>query len=435
MKKYIVTPIEKLKGEIRLPGDKSISHRAVMIGSLAQGEVVIEGFLKSDDTMRTVDCMRRMGIDIEEKEGKLIIRGKGLRGLSVPKEPLDVGNSGTTIRLLLGILAGQSFKATITGDASIRRRPMGRVTDPLKKMGAEIHGREKDKLAPLTVVGKNLRPIHYNLLVASAQVKSAILLAGLFAEGATTVVEKSETRDHTERMLSNFGAKTKKEGLAISIEGGPILRGERIVVPGDISSAAFIMILTALVAGSEVFLRDIGVNPGRIGIIEVLHRMGTSLEVADERIISEEPVADIFIKGGAIKGIELSGSIIPRIIDEIPILAVAATQAEGETIIRGAEELRVKESDRISTIVKELKRFGANVKELRDGMIIRGKAKLKGATSRSYGDHRVAMAVTIAALLAESESIVENVECIDTSFPEFPELINKLAGKNCIEIK
>ena len=435
MKKYFIAPLDKFKGEIHLPGDKSISHRAVMIGSIAEGETVVSNFLKSEDTMRTVDCFRKMGIDIEGKEGELIIKGKGLKGLTQPKATLDVGNSGTTIRLLLGILAGQPFKTTVTGDESIRRRPMGRVVDPLKRMGAEIHGREKDTLAPMMVSGRRLTAIEYKLLVASAQVKSAILLAGLFADGITKVVEKEPTRDHTERMLSLFGANIKKEGLSISIEGWPALRGRTIETPGDISSAAFIMILAAMVPGSEISLRDVGVNPGRTGTIEVLHRMGAGIQVKNERMISEEPVADIVVTGGNLKAIELSGSLIPRIIDEIPILAVLATQAKGETVIKGAEELRVKESDRIATMVKELKRFGADIKELRDGMIIRGPVKLKGVTSRSYGDHRVAMATAIAALISQGESVIEGVECVDTSFPEFPLLINKLAGKNCIEIK
>jgi 3-phosphoshikimate 1-carboxyvinyltransferase len=406
-----------------------------MIGSIAEGETVVSNFMKSEDTMRTVDCFRKMGIDIEEKEGELLIRGKGLKGLTQPKATLDVGNSWTTIRLLLGILAGQPFKTTVTGDESIRRRPMGRVVDPLKRMGAEIHGREKDTLAPMMVSGRRLTAIEYKLLVASAQVKSAILLAGLFADGITKAVEKEPTRDHTERMLSLFGANIKKEGLSISIEGWPALRGRTIEIPGDISSAAFIMILAAMIPGSEISLRDVGVNPGRTGTIEVLHRMGAGIQVKNERMISEEPVADIVVTGGNLKAIELSGSLIPRIIDEIPILAVLATQAKGETVIKGAEELRVKESDRIATMVKELKRFGADIKELRDGMIISGPVKLKGVTSRSYGDHRVAMATAIAALISQGESVIEGVECVDTSFPEFPLLINKLAGKNCIEIK
>ncbi len=434
MKKYIITPGGPLKGEIRIPGDKSISHRAVMIGSIAEGETIVENFLISEDCLRTVECMRLMGTEIEFIDGNLKIKGKGLTGLSEPGNILDVGNSGTTIRLLMGILSGQSFKATLTGDESIRRRPMGRVVEPLKKMGAVIHGRQKDTLAPLTVIGSKLKPIDYVLPIPSAQVKGAILLAGLYADGETSVVEREFTRDHTERMLEYFGAEIRRIDSKIILKGRPKLRGQRITVPSDISSASYLLVAGTIVPDSEITLRDIGVNPGRTGIIEVIHRMGGNLEVMNERIVSNEPMADIKVKFSRLKAVELRGSLIPRIIDEIPAIAVAATQAIGKTVIKDAEELRLKESDRINTMVKELTRLGVKVEELKDGMIINGGAKLKSAVSRSYGDHRIAMAVTIAGLIAEGRVVMENVDCVDTSFPHFADTINKLSSKPLIEI-
>jgi 3-phosphoshikimate 1-carboxyvinyltransferase len=434
MKKYSVEPASSLKGEIHVPGDKSISHRAVMLGAISKGDTTIENFLKADDCLHTIECFKKMGIEVEVTDDKVIVHGKGLRGLKEPTNILDVGNSGTSIRLLLGIISAQKFHATLTGDESIRRRPMGRVIEPLKKMGAKIHGRDHDTLAPLTVMGSDLKAITYNMPVASAQVKSAILLAGLFANGTTIVNEKEPTRDHSERMMEYFGAKIKVNGNSISIEGGHELSGQNVFVPGDISSAAFPMVAALIIPGSDITIRNIGVNPGRTGLLDVLHRMGADIEVQNERMMSNEPVADIRVKYSSLKAIELSGSIMPRLIDEIPIIAVVASQATGKTVIKGANELRVKESDRIKTTVKELKRLGANIEELADGMVIYGPSKLRGAVCQSYNDHRIAMISAIAGMAAIGRTTVEKVECVETSFPSFIDVMNKLSEKPLITI-
>jgi 3-phosphoshikimate 1-carboxyvinyltransferase len=432
MKKYVVNQAEQLQGTVKVPGDKSISHRAVMLGSIAKGNTSIENFLMSDDCLRTIDCFRKMGIEITIEGGIVKVNGKGLHGLIEPTDVFDVGNSGTTIRLITGILAGQKFHSTLTGDQSIRRRPMGRVIEPLKKMGAIIHGRQRDNLAPLMIIGKELKGITYEMPVASAQVKSAVLLAGLYAKGATTVIEKEPTRDHTERMLEYFGAAIKRDGKKISIDGGHEFGGKEVTVPGDISSAAFLMVAASIIHGSDILIKDVGVNPGRTGIIDVLHRMGAAVEAKNERILSNEPVADISVKYSQLNAIELNGSIIPKIIDEIPIIAVAATQAKGKTVIKGAEELRFKESDRINTTVRELKRLGANIEEARDGIIVYGPTKLKKGICQSYGDHRIAMISAIAGLAASEKITVEKVECVETSFPGFASIINSLSSKPLI---
>lgn len=428
MKKFTITPAKHLSGEVRVPGDKSISHRSIIIGSIAKGDTFITNFLKAEDCMRTIDCFRKMGIDIDFEDSGVVVKGKGLNGLHEPSNVFDVGNSGTTIRLLLGLLAAQKFHSTLTGDESIRRRPMGRVVEPLKKMGAAIHGRQRDTLAPLTIIGKDLKGITYDMPIASAQVKSAVLLAGLYADGNTTVKEKEQTRDHTERMLEHFGARIKRDGMKIIIEGGNEFSGQKVFVPGDISSAAFLMVASLIVSGSEITIKDVGVNPGRTGIIEVLHRMGADMEVVNERILSNEPVADIIVKSSELKAVELSGAIIPRIIDEIPVIAVAATQAKGKTVIKGAEELRYKESDRIKTTVHELKRLGANIEESRDGIIVFGPTRLKNGICQSYNDHRIAMISSIAGLIATGRTIVEKVECVETSFPSFTGILNSISS-------
>ncbi len=432
MKKYIVNQAEQLQGKVKVPGDKSISHRAVIIGSIAKGDTNIENFLRSDDCMRTIDCFRKMGIEIDFEDGTVTVKGKGLMGLHEPTDVFDVGNSGTTIRLIAGILAGQKFHSTLTGDETIRRRPMGRIVEPLKKMGAVVHGRQRDNLAPLVIIGKELKGITYEMPMASAQVKSAVLLAGLYAKGTTTVVEKEPTRDHTERMLEYFGAAIKLEDKKISIEGGNEFSGKKVSIPGDISSAAFLMVAASIVPGSDILIRDVGVNPGRTGIIDVLHRMGAGIEVRNERILSNEPVADISVRFSQLNATELSGSIIPKIIDEIPVIAVAATQAKGKTVIKGAEELRFKESDRIKTTVHELRRLGANIEEARDGIIVYGPTKLKKGICQSYGDHRIAMISAIAGLAASDKVVVEKIECIETSFPGFASIINSLSASPLI---
>jgi 3-phosphoshikimate 1-carboxyvinyltransferase len=429
MKNLIVKSARKIKSEIHVPGDKSISHRAVMIGSLANGETIINGFLPSADCLATVSCFRKIGIRVEmTNEGKIIITGKGLQGLQAPKEMLDVGNSGTTMRLMAGILAGQRFVSKITGDESIKRRPMMRVVRPLREMGASISGREEKEniFAPLKISGGNLSPIEYELPVASAQVKSAVLLAGLFANGETSVIEKNQARDHTERMLSHFGAEIIIDGLESRVVGQREFNGTEVDIPGDISSAAFFLAAGAIVPDSELMIRKVGVNPTRSGILDVLHRMGAKIEVGDEELIAEEPRANISVKTSRLKGVVIDGAIIPRIIDEIPIIAVAATQAEGKTEILGARELRVKESDRIATISSELKKLGAHVKELKEGLIIEGPTALKGTTVKSYGDHRIAMAMAIAGLVAEGETVIEDTACIETSFPGFEGLLQKI---------
>jgi 3-phosphoshikimate 1-carboxyvinyltransferase len=423
MVSLIVNPIEKIKTEIHVPGDKSISHRAVMLGALAKGETIVNGFLSSEDCLATIDCFRKLGIDIKTSKDKVVIQGKGFNGLKESKEMLNVGNSGTTIRLISGILAGQTFITEITGDQSIQKRPMMRIVKPLREMGARIKG----EFAPLKISGSKLSPIRYELPVASAQVKSAVLLAGLFCDGVTTVVEENQARDHTERMLEYFGAKIKNRNLNIQIQGNNQFYGAEIDVPGDISSAAFFMVAGLIVPNSELTIKNVGVNPTRTGIIDVLHRMGANLEVKDEEILSGEPRATIIVRSSKLKGIKIDGSIIPRIIDEIPIIALAATQAEGKTIISGAKELRIKESDRIATVSSELRKMGAKIEELDDGMIIEGPTKLHGATIESYGDHRIAMTAAVAGLIADGETIIENPECIETSFPGFEKILNKIS--------
>ena len=419
--------IKKLGGELAIPGDKSISHRAVMIASCAQGETVINNYLPSADCLATIECFRKLGIEIE-RGSKVVVKGKGLSGLKQPQSLLDVGNSGTTIRLISGIVAGQNFEVNITGDASIRKRPMGRIARPLRAMGADFEGRivNGEVFAPLKIFGGNLKAVEYELPVASAQVKSAILLAGLFADGQTCVIEKVPSRDHTERMLEHFGASFEKLGERLSVVGQCGFDGNEVDIPGDISSAAFFIVAGTIVPNAELRISNVGINPTRTGILDVLHRMGAKIDVQGERILSEEPRADLIIKSSELKAIKLDGEIIPRIIDEIPIIAVAATQAAGVTEIRGAKELRIKESDRVKTIASELRKLGAQIDELEDGLRITGPAKLQGATVQSHGDHRIAMAMVIAGLVAEGETIIEDTDCIETSFPGFEKIVKQL---------
>lgn len=434
-----INPTSGLIGEITVPGDKSISHRAIMLGALANGETVVHGFLNSADCIATAECFRNLGIEIEhrtlnlEQGTQALIRGKGLRGLTKSTKTLDVGNSGTTIRLMSGILAAQSFETEITGDLSIQKRPMKRVVDPLTLMGAKIEG----QFAPLKISGENLHGIKYELPMASAQVKSAILLAGLYTKGKTIVIEKIPSRDHTERMLSYFGLSLKRFGGEISIEGGVEFDGREIFVPGDISSAAYFLVAGILAPNSNILIRNVGTNPTRTGILEVLHRMGAEVEVLNEELLSGEPRANLEIRNskveiGKLVGIEIGGELIPRIIDEIPIIAVLATQAIGDTIIKDAKELRVKESDRIKTVISELTKMGAKIDELPDGMVIHGGTKLHGATIDSHGDHRIAMSCAVAGLIAEGQTIIENTECIETSFPEFEKLIAKISKSTSV---
>ncbi|MDF9407378.1 3-phosphoshikimate 1-carboxyvinyltransferase [Pelotomaculum isophthalicicum JI] len=423
-----IEPAGALKGKYSVPGDKSISHRAVMLGAIAEGDTLIENFLPGEDCLSTIDCMRKLGIEIEGPDNAVVkVHGRGLDGLAEPEDILDAGNSGTTMRLLLGILAGQPFFSVITGDASLRRRPMARVTEPLGQMGAQIEGRQGSNLAPLAVRGGNLTPFFLNSAVASAQVKSAVLLAGLYAKGATTVTEPYRSRDHTERMLEYFGADVEVNGNHVWLSGRPCLKGQKVVVPGDISSAAFLIVAASVVPGSDIILPGVGVNPTRSGILDVLWEMGADIELLDRRDEGGEPVADIRARyTGKLSGVTVGGETIPRLIDEVPVLAVAAALAGGVTIIKDAAELKVKESDRIATVAAMLGMFGADVEQLPDGLLVRGGRQLKGAVCESHGDHRIAMAAAVTGLAAEGETVVRGAECIDVSFPGFETIIKSI---------
>ncbi len=417
-----------LRGDIRVPGDKSISHRAIMIGALAEGDTIVENFLTGDDCLSTIDCYRKLGIGITDPQGGVVkVAGRGLGGLREPKDILDAGNSGTTMRLSLGILAGQPFFSVITGDNSLRRRPMARVTDPLKRMGAVIEGRKGGSSAPLAVRGGFLKPVAYTSPVASAQVKSAVLLAGLFAEGRTSVTEPHRSRDHTEGMLAHFGADVGIEGNTVYINGLPRLEGKRIRVPGDISSAAFLLTAAAMAPGSDLTIRGLGVNPTRSGIIDALSMMGADIKKFNLREAGGEPVADLRVRyAGRLRGVSIGGEIIPRLIDEIPALAVAAAAAEGRTEIRDAAELKIKESNRIAAVACLLSGLGADVAELEDGLEIRGCRSLEGCSCDSGGDHRIAMAAAVAGLTAGGTTLVRGAECIEISFPGFGELLRSI---------
>lgn len=415
-----------LKGVIEIPGDKSISHRSVMFGSIAQGVTKVTNFLPGDDCLSTISCFRKLGVVIEENENELTIYGTGFDGLKEPDELLDVGNSGTTIRLLLGILAGRPFFSTLIGDHSIGKRPMTRVTEPLRSMGAQIDGRKDGEFTPLSIRGGHLNPIHYKMPVASAQVKSALILAGLQAEGETTIIEKAESRDHTERMIRKFGGDVQKNDHTITVKGGQNLIASDILVPGDISSAAFFLVAGAIIPDSEIVLKNVGLNPTRTGIIEIMNKMGANLEIYQKEADSFEPAGDITVKTSSLRGTVIEGDVIPRLIDEIPIIALLATQAEGTTIIKDASELKVKETNRIDTVVQELSKLGASIEATDDGMIIHGGATLTGGTVSSHGDHRIGMMLAIASLLCKEKVELENPEAISVSYPNFFNHLNSL---------
>ncbi|MEM1366709.1 MAG: 3-phosphoshikimate 1-carboxyvinyltransferase [Cyanobacteria bacterium P01_H01_bin.15] len=412
-----------LGGTIRVPGDKSISHRALMLGAIAGGETIIEGLLVGEDPQSTASCFRAMGADISPlNAAKVNVTGIGSGNLQEPIDVLDAGNSGTTLRLMLGLLAGSPGQYfCVTGDSSLRSRPMSRVVKPLQQMGATIWGRRGDTLAPLSVRGTELQPIHYQSPIASAQVKSCVLLAGLLAEGVTRVTEPAQSRDHTERMLQAFGAQVDidPDTRTVGVTGKPILRGQRVVVPGDISSAAFWLVAASIVPGSDVVIENVGVNPSRTGILEALAQMGADIERQNERIVAGEPVAELRVKTANLQGCTISGDLIPRAIDEIPILAVAALFTNGTTTIRDAAELRVKESDRLAAIAKELTQLGGIVRELPDGLEIQGGSKLTGTQLSSYGDHRIAMSLAIAALMADGETVIHGADAVSISYPNF----------------
>jgi 3-phosphoshikimate 1-carboxyvinyltransferase len=419
----VIAPGRALRGEVRVPGDKSISHRAVLLGALAPGISRVSGFLRAEDCLATVRCMRALGIPTDEDGESLAVHGAALRE---PEDVLDAGNSGTTIRLLTGILAGQPFSSVVTGDASIRRRPMHRIVEPLRRMGARITGRARGRLAPLAIDGGALRGIAYSTPVASAQVKSAILLAGLFADGETSVTEPSASRDHTERMLSAFGVAVRRIGLTVRLSGPAHLSPAAIRVPGDISSAAFFLVAAAIVPGSEVTVRGVGLNPTRTGVLEALRAMGAQLDIAPAQDDGGEPYGDVTVRAAPLHGTTIGGDLIPRLIDELPVLAVAASVADGETVIRDAAELRVKESDRIATLARELSGIGARVEAQPDGLAIRGVAALRGGRAASGGDHRVAMALAVAGLRAAAPVTVDDTDCIRTSFPGFEAALRDL---------
>jgi 3-phosphoshikimate 1-carboxyvinyltransferase len=420
------TNINGLNGKITIPGDKSISHRSVMFGSIAYGETKVTNFLPGEDCLSTISCFRKLGVTIEESDNQLRIIGKGFEGLTEPTEVLDVGNSGTTIRLLMGILAGRPFFSSLVGDESIGKRPMTRVTNPLSEIGARIDGRKDGSFTPISIRGGGLKPVNYHLPVASAQVKSALILAGLQAEGQSIIIEPEETRDHTERMIKKFGGEIHKDNQNIMVKGGQKLTATSIHVPGDISSAAFFLVAGAVIPDSEIVLKNVGLNPTRTGIIEVMKKMGADLEILQNEETSFEPFGDLIIKTSSLKGTVIEGDLIPKLIDEIPIIALLATQAEGTTIIKDAEELKVKETNRIDTVVNELKKLGAKIEATEDGMIIYGKSVLSGGTVSSHGDHRIGMMLAIAALLCKNEAELVNPEAISVSYPNFFAHLNSL---------
>ncbi|MBD2305377.1 3-phosphoshikimate 1-carboxyvinyltransferase [Chroococcidiopsis sp. FACHB-1243] len=412
-----------LRGCIRVPGDKSISHRALMLGALANGETQIQGLLLGEDPRSTASCFRAMGAEISELNTDLVrVKGIGLGQLEEPADVLDAGNSGTTIRLMLGILASHPERFfAVTGDSSLRSRPMSRVVKPLQQMGAQIWGRKGNSLAPLAIQGQNLKPIHYQSPIASAQVKSCILLAGLMTEGKTTVTEPALSRDHSERMLQAFGAQLSVDPQthSVTVTGPAQLQGQQVVVPGDISSAAFWLVAGAIVPDSELVIENVGVNPTRTGILAALEMMGADIQLENQRVVAGEPVADLRVRSSDLKACTIAGDLIPRLIDEIPILAVAAVFASGTTIIRDAAELRVKESDRLAAMATELNRMGAKVTELPDGLEITGGTALRGTEVDSYTDHRIAMSLAIAALNASGATTISRAEAAAISYPDF----------------
>lgn len=418
--------VKQLKGELAVPGDKSISHRAVMFGSLAEGTTEITNFLQGADCLSTISCFRSMGVDIENTPEKILIRGKGLEGLQAPARTLDTGNSGTTTRLLAGILAGQPFSSVLDGDASIRRRPMNRIIDPLTQMDARIESLSGGGCAPLRISPSALRGIRYASPVASAQVKSAVLLAGLYAEGETSVTEPVLSRNHSELMLSYFGADVHSEGTSCTIQPRPRLTGRKMEVPGDISSAAYFIAAALLVPGSELLIRNVGINPTRAGLLHVVKCMGGRLELLNRRVSCGEPVADLLVRHSRLHAMAVNGPLIPTLIDELPVVAVLASQAQGRTIIADAAELKVKESNRIDCMVGNLKAMGCQIEATEDGMIIDGCRPLHGAVINTLKDHRVAMSFTVASLIASGTTSIRDADCVNISYPHFYEDLRRL---------
>lgn len=427
---YQAEPGQALQGRLRVPGDKSISHRSIMLGSLAEGVTEVSGFLEGEDSLATLAAFRAMGVRIERPDtGRVRIEGVGLQGLKAPGKPLDLGNSGTSMRLMAGLLAGQAFDTTLLGDASLTRRPMGRVAEPLRLMGARIDTAERG-CPPLHIHGgQKLRGLDYSTPMASAQVKSCLLLAGLYADGETRITEPAPTRDHTERMLRGFGYPVQVHGPTASLHGGQRLHATTIDVPADISSAAFFMVAASIVPGSDIVLEHVGVNPTRTGIIDILRLMGADLSLDNERTVGGEPVADIRVRYAPLQGIDIPEPLVPLAIDEFPVLFVAAAVAEGQTRLSGAEELRVKESDRIQVMADNLRAVGVKAEPLPDGMVIEGGAIPGGAEVASHGDHRIAMAFAVAAQRAAAPIVIRDCTNVATSFPGFVELA-RAAGMN-----
>jgi len=422
-----IQPVSAVKGEICVPGDKSISHRSIMLGAIANGITVVHGFLRGEDNFSTMNAFRAMGVTIEDDGSTLQIHGRGLHGLQEAGDVIDCGNSGTTIRLITGLLSGQSFFSVVTGDQYLRKRPMKRVVDPLTRMGAHIMGRKGGTLAPLAINGGSLNAIGYDSPVSSAQIKSSIMLAGLYADGETSVREPSQSRDHSERMFRLFGASLSSFNNGITVRGGYELTAQEVIVPGDISSAAFFIVAALITPGSELLIRSVGVNPTRSGVIDILKAMGGDIRLLEERELSGEPVADILVRSSRLKGIAISGDVVPRAIDEFPVICVAAACAEGITSIRDARELRVKEADRITAMATNLRILGVTVTEAEDGMDISGVERMSGGQIDSYGDHRIAMSFSIAALVASRAVTINDTDCIATSFPTFFPLLEKVS--------
>ena len=432
---YRVISASALGGEVEPPGDKSISHRAVILNSIANGAAEVTNFLPGADTLATVDCLKALGVDIRLDPGptkdttprglQVAVVGRSIEGLAEADRVLDARNSGTTMRLLAGLLAAIPFFTIISGDSSLNARPMGRVVKPLRLMGAEIWGRHQDELPPLAIKGGQLKGIEHSLPVASAQLKSALILAGLFAQGDTVIHQPAPSRDHTERLVQAMGGRLSMKGNTISVGPSP-LSAQDIRVPGDISSAAYWLVAGAIHPNARIKVLNTGVNPTRTGIIEVLRAMGAQLEEGEQRLSGGEPMTDIIIESSSLEGVEVGGDLIPRLIDELPLVALAATQAKGRTVIRDAGELRFKESDRIWTTVQELTRLGANIEEQPDGMVIHGPTPLRGASCHSHGDHRVAMTLGMAGLIAKGETIIEEHQVVDVSYPGFWDDLERL---------
>lgn len=424
---FKVSPAKTFKGEIYAPSDKSISHRSVLISSLALGKSEICNFLFAEDCLNTIKVLQKLGISIVYKNGKnLTVEGKGLLGFKEPTDILDFGNSGTGLRITSGILAGQNFLTILTGDDSLRKRPIKRIILPLEKMGAKLFARDNNQYPPLVIKGGKLKSIVYSLPVPSAQVKSCILLASLFVEGKTKISEPVKSRDHTERMLKFFDVQLEEKGLKISILGRPKLKAKKIFIPGDLSNSAFFIVAATILEKAHIVIKDVGLNETRTDFLTVLKKMGADINIYNQRKINNEEIGDLEVKSSELKGIELKGEIIPKIIDEIPILALAASLAKGETIIKEAQELRVKETDRIKAMVINLRKLGVKVEEFEDGLQIFGKEYLKGNKVNSFKDHRIAMTMIIAGLKAKGETTVIDTNCINTSFPDFIKIINKL---------